>query len=73
MTYVVIIIYLNINIMASQFKTFVIGSTGLISTEVTAQAADTISIPISDWTTAITQVIIAMATLFGLFRKRSKK
>lgn len=59
--------------MASQFKTFVIGSTGLISTEVTAQAADTISIPISDWTTAITQVIIAMATLFGLFRKRSKK
>lgn len=59
--------------MASNFKTFVIGSTGLISTEVTAQVAETVSIPISDWTTAITQVIIAVATLFGLFRKRSKK
>lgn len=59
--------------MASKFQTFVIGSTGLISSEVTAQVADTISIPISDWTTAVTQVLIAVATLLGLFRKRKNK
>lgn len=49
-----------------------IGLTGFVGSNVTASVVETVSVPISDWTSALTQVVIALATLVSLFRKKRR-
>lgn len=49
-----------------------IGATGVVGSNVTASVVDTINVPIHDWVSALTQVCIALATIFSLFKKKAK-
>lgn len=58
--------------MASKIQSVIIGSTGLVGSGVVSNVVETVNFPIHDWASALTQLVIAVATIFGLFRKRSK-
>lgn len=49
-----------------------IGATGVAGSNISASIIETVSVPIQDWTSALTQVIIALATIFSLFKKKGK-
>lgn len=55
-----------------KMKTLAVGLTGMIGSAGTDVIVQASNIPVSDWTAAITQVLIAVATLIGLFKKRKK-
>jgi hypothetical protein len=50
-----------------------IGATGVVGSNITASVVDTVNVPIHDWVSALTQVCIALATIFSLFKKKSKQ
>lgn len=47
-----------------------VGLTGFVGSSVTSSVIETVNVPIHDWTGALTQVVIAIATLFSLFKKK---
>lgn len=47
-----------------------VGLTGFVGSSVTSSVIETVNVPIHDWTSALTQVVIAIATLFSLFKKK---
>lgn len=47
-----------------------IGATGVVGSNLSASLIETVSVPINDWASALTQVIIAIATIFSLLKKR---
>lgn len=50
-----------------------IGATGVVGAEIIEPAMQAVSIPLTDWSSALTQVIIALATVVSLFRKKKGK
>lgn len=50
-----------------------IGAAGFVGSEVIEPAMQAVSIPLTDWSSALTQVIIALATVISLFRKKKGK
>lgn len=58
--------------MANEFNKIIIGGSGLVGSGVANKAVEVVNYPITDWTSALVQLVIAVATIFGLFRKRSK-
>lgn len=51
-------------------KTLGVGVAGLATSAVSATVVENIAIPINDWASALVQLAIAVATIFGLFRKK---
>lgn len=49
-----------------------IGATGVVGSNLSASVIDTINVPVHDWASALTQVVIALATIFSLFKKKVK-
>lgn len=47
-----------------------IGATGFIGSNITASVVENVSVPINDWASAITQVVIAIATIFSLLKRK---
>lgn len=47
-----------------------IGATGVVGSNLSASLIETVSVPINDWASALTQVVIAIATIFSLLKKR---
>lgn len=50
-----------------------IGATGVVGSNISASVIDTVNMPIHDWVSALTQVCIALATIFSLFKKKQNK
>lgn len=50
-----------------------IGATGVVGSEIIEPAMQAVSIQLTDWSSALTQVIIALATVVSLFRKKKGK
>ena len=50
-----------------------IGATGVVGSNVTAAVVETVSVPVADWASAMTQLVIAIATIFSLFRKKGRR
>lgn len=51
-------------------KNIGIGATGVVGSNLSASVIETVSLPIQDWTSAIVQVVIALATILSLFKKK---
>lgn len=49
-----------------------IGATGVVGSNLSATIIDTVQVPVHDWASALTQIVIAIATVFSLFKKKSK-
>lgn len=49
-----------------------IGATGFVGSGVSASVIESVNVPINDWASALTQVVIALATIFSLFKKKGK-
>lgn len=49
-----------------------IGATGVVGSNLSASVIETVSVPINDWASALTQIVIALATIFSLFKKKGK-
>lgn len=49
-----------------------IGATGFVGSNVSASVIESVNVPINDWASALTQVVIALATIFSLFKKKGK-
>lgn len=49
-----------------------IGVTGVAGSSVSASVIENINVPINDWASALTQVVIAIATIFSLFKKKGR-
>lgn len=47
-----------------------IGATGVVGSNLSASVIETVNVPVTDWTSAIVQVVIAIATIFSLFKKK---
>lgn len=47
-----------------------IGATGVVGSNITASVVETVNMPINDWASALTQIVIALATIFSLFKKK---
>lgn len=59
--------------MPNQIQTFLIGTTGFAGSHVAEQITHNLQTPISDYTSAFTQLIIAIVTIFSLFKKKPKQ
>ncbi len=49
-----------------------IGATGVVGSNLSATIIDTVQVPVHDWASALTQIVIAIATIFSLFKKKGK-
>lgn len=49
-----------------------IGATGVVGSNVSASIVESVNVPINDWASALTQIVIALATIFSLFKKKGK-
>lgn len=58
--------------MKNVFENLVIGTTGFVGSGVSPTVLDQINVPFHDWSTALTQLIIAVVTVFSLFKKKKK-
>lgn len=59
--------------MTNQIQNLLIGTTGFAGSHVAEQITHQINTPISDYTSAFTQLIIAIVTIFSLFKKKPKQ
>lgn len=60
--------------MKDTIKDIAIGSGGIIATEGVEPVIDVLtSTPTNDWIDAIIKIIIAIGTLFGIFKDKRKK
>lgn len=49
-----------------------IGATGVVGSNVSASIVESVNVPINDWASALTQIVIALATIFSLFKKKGR-
>ena len=47
-----------------------IGATGIVGSNLSASVIETVTVPITDWASALTQIVIAIATIFSLLKKK---
>lgn len=59
--------------MPYQVQNFLIGTTGFAGSHVAEQITNGLQTPISDYTSAFTQLLIAVITIFSLFKKKPKQ
>lgn len=56
--------------MNDTINKIVIGATGIVSTNVTPEMAQLIAPDVANLTSVVIQILIGIATLFGLLRKK---
>lgn len=49
-----------------------IGATGVVGSNISASLIETVNVPVHDWASALTQIVIALATIVSLFKKKGK-
>ena len=47
-----------------------IGATGIVGSNLSASVIETVTVPITDWASALTQIVIAITTIFSLLKKK---
>lgn len=58
--------------MLHPFQKVLIGTVGLAGSGVASKVIESVSIPIHDWTSALTQLVIAVVTVLSLFKRKKK-